>query len=119
MKFVSTSLVTSLFASLALASFSTGALAAANADAAKELAKQNNCLKCHGVSKDKDGPSFKKTAEKYKGKADAVDKLVEHLMSGPKVKLPDGTEEEHKIVKTSPAKDIAQVKNLVQFILEQ
>jgi cytochrome c len=117
MKFVAKTLTT-LFASLAVASFSTGALAAADAEAAKALAKQNNCLKCHGVSKDKDGPSFQKVAAKYKGKADAVDKLVEHLMTGPKVKLPDGTEEEHKIARTTPAKDLAQIKNLINFILE-
>ena len=40
-----------------------------------------------------------------------------HLTTAPKVKLSDGTEEEHKVVKTTPAKDEAQVRNLVQYIL--
>lgn len=92
---------------------------AADDEAAKALAKQNNCLKCHSVEKDKDGPSFKKVAEKYKGKATAEARLVEHITSGEKAKFPDGHEEEHKIVKTSPVKDMAQVKNLVQWILAQ
>ena len=92
---------------------------AADADAAKALAKQNNCLKCHAVDKEKDGPSYKSVAEKYKGKANAEARLIEHITSGEKAKFPDGHEEEHKIVKTSPPKDMAQVKNLVQWILAQ
>jgi cytochrome c len=92
---------------------------AVDADAAQSLARQNNCLKCHGIDKDKDGPSYKKVAEKYKGKADAEAKLANHITSGEKAKFPDGHEEEHKVVKTSPPKDMAQIKNLVQWILAQ
>jgi cytochrome c len=92
---------------------------AVDADAAMALARQNNCLKCHGVDKDKDGPSYKKVAEKYRGKPDAEAKLINHVTSGEKAKFPDGHEEEHKIVKTSPPKDTAQIKNLVQWILAQ
>jgi cytochrome c len=92
---------------------------AVDAEAAKALAKQNNCMKCHAIDKEKDGPAFKKTAEKYKGKANAEARLVEHITSGEKAKFPDGHEEEHKIVKTSPPKDMEQVKNLVQWILAQ
>ena len=92
---------------------------AVDADAAKALAKQNNCFKCHAVDKEKDGPAYKKVAEKYKGKANAESRLIEHITSGEKAKFPDGHEEEHKIVKTSPPKDMEQVKNLVQWILAQ
>ena len=92
---------------------------AVDEDAAKALAKQNNCLKCHAIDKDKDGPAYKKVAAKYKGKAGAQERLIEHITSGEKAKFPDGHEEEHKIVKTSPPKDMAQVKNLVQWILAQ
>jgi cytochrome c len=92
---------------------------AVDADAALALARQNNCLKCHAIEKDKDGPSYKKVAEKYKGKANAETRLIEHITSGEKAKFPDGHEEEHKIVKTSPPKDMAQIKNLVQWILSQ
>jgi cytochrome c len=95
---------------------STAAIAA-DEEAAKALARENNCFKCHAVSKDKDGPSYKKVAEKYKGKAEAEKRLIEHITSGEKAKFPDGHEEEHKIVKTDPPKDMAQIKNLVQWIL--
>ncbi len=90
---------------------------AADEEAARALAKQNNCFKCHSVDKDKDGPAWKKVAEKYKGKGNGEARLIEHLTSGEKAKFPDGHEEEHKIIKTSPPKDMAQVKNLVQWIL--
>jgi cytochrome c len=90
-----------------------------DADAAKTLAKQNNCLKCHAIDKEKDGPAYHKVAEKYKGKANAEAKLIEHITSGEKAKFADGHEEEHKIVKTSPPKDMEQIKNLVQWILAQ
>jgi cytochrome c len=88
-------------------------------DAAKSLAKQNNCFKCHAIDKEKEGPPFKKVAEKYKGKSDAQAKLVHHLTSGEKAKFPDGHEEEHKIVKTNPPKDQDQVKNLADWVLSQ
>ncbi len=92
---------------------------AVDAEAAKALAKQNNCFKCHAVDKEKDGPTYKKVAEKYRGKPDAEKRLIEHITSGEKAKFPDGHEEEHKIVKTSPPKDMEQVKNLVQWVLAQ
>lgn len=93
--------------------------AAVDAEAAKALARQNKCLNCHAVEKDKDGPSYKSVAAKFKGKANAETRLIEHITSGEKAKFPDGHEEEHKIVKTTPPKDMAQIKNLIQWILEQ
>jgi cytochrome c len=89
----------------------------ADVEAAKALARQNNCFKCHSVEKEKDGPAWKKVAEKYKGKDDAQARLIQHLTTGEKAKFPDGHEEEHKIIKTEPAKDMAQIKNLVDWIL--
>ena len=102
--------------SLLLGSASTFAV---DVEGAKALARQNNCLKCHGIDKDKEGPAYTKVAAKYKGKADAEAKLINHIMSGEKAKFPDGHEEEHKIVKTSPPNDKEQIKNLVQWILSQ
>jgi cytochrome c len=90
-----------------------------DAEAAKGLARQNNCLKCHGVDKDKEGPGYNKVAAKYKGHSDAEARLMTHITSGEKAKFPDGHEEEHKIVKTSPPNDKDQIKNLVQWILAQ
>ena len=91
--------------------------AAVDVDAAKALARENNCFKCHAVEKDKDGPAYKKVAEKYKGKSEAEARLIEHLTTGEKAKFPDGHEEEHKIIKTTPPKDMDQIKNLVEWIL--
>jgi cytochrome c len=91
--------------------------AGVDVEAAKELARQNNCFKCHSVSKDKDGPAYQKVAEKYRGKDNAEARLIEHITSGEKAKFPDGHEEAHKIVKTSPPDDKAQIKNLVDWIL--
>jgi cytochrome c len=97
--------------------FSIKAMAAVDVEAAKALARQNNCFKCHAMEKDKDGPAYKKVAEKYKGKDDAEARLIEHVTSGEKAKFPDGHEEAHKIVQTSPPKDAAQIKNLIDWIL--
>jgi cytochrome c len=90
---------------------------AADVESAKALAEQNNCMQCHGVKKEKDGPSFMKTAEKYRGKADAEQEIVKHLNSNKEIKLADGTKERHKVIKTIPPNDAAQVQNLVQYIL--
>ena len=87
---------------------------AADAAAAEKLARQEGCLRCHGIDRGKDGPAYKELAAKYKGKGDAEARLVKHLSSGEKVKFPDGHEEEHKIPKT---KDPEQIKNLIQWIL--
>ena len=87
-----------------------------DADAAQKLAKSSGCTKCHAVDKAKKGPSFQKVAAKYKGKSDAEQKLITHLTTSPRVKFPDGTEEEHDTVDT---KDQAQIKNLVHWILAQ
>jgi cytochrome c len=103
-------------AAISLAGFSNPALAL-DVEAAKGLAEQNNCMQCHGLRKDKDGPSFMKTAEKYKGKAGAVDEVVKHMTSGKDVKLADGTTEKHKIAKTMPPNDAAQLKNLAEYVL--
>jgi cytochrome c len=87
---------------------------AADEEAAKSLARQNNCFKCHGVDKKKDGPAWREVAAKYKGKADAEQRLITHITSGEKAKFPDGHEEDHKIIKT---KDMGEIKNLIDWIL--
>jgi cytochrome c len=87
---------------------------AVDADAAQALAKKEGCLKCHAIDKKKEGAALKEISAKYKGKADAEAKLVNHITSGEKVKFDDGREEEHKIIKT---KDAAEIKNLIEWIL--
>ena len=88
---------------------------AVDEDAAVALAKASKCTKCHSADKKKDGPAYKETAEKYKGKADAVDKLYAHLTTEPMIKV-DGKEEKHSAVKSSNEADI---KNLVAYILSR
>jgi len=52
------------------------------AQASEELAKKYNCLACHGVDKKLVGPSYQDVAAKYKGQADAPDKLVTKVKAG-------------------------------------
>ncbi len=100
---------------LAISSINVQA-AEVDADAANALAKKNDCFKCHAVDKTKKGPSYKKIAAKYKGKADGEEKAIKNMTSGLKVKLEDGTEEEHKVIDT---KDPKELKNLAQWILSR
>lgn len=116
MKFHSAHLATFGLALALASSCFSGSAAAADEEAAKALMKKNDCTKCHAVDKDKKGPSYKKVAAKYKGKADAEEKVTKSITSGPKVKLSDGTEEDHKIIET---KDPKEIKNIVQWILAQ
>jgi cytochrome c len=87
--------------------------AAADDAAAEALMKKSGCFKCHSIDKKKDAPPYKEIAAKYKGKADAEQKLFTHLTTNPKVKV-DGKEETHDNLKT---KNDADVKNVVQFVL--
>ena len=83
--------------------------------AAKAYAKNNDCFKCHAPDKTKKGPSYVKMVEKYKGKTDAYQKMYKHMTTSSKVKLEDGTEEEHKPL--DPAKEGDKIKNLIEWIL--
>ncbi len=103
-------------AALALAAGLPARAADFDAEAAQALVKKNECSKCHAIDKEKKGPSYKKVAANLKGKPDAVDKIIKNVTTGPKVKLDDGTEEDHKIINT---KDPAALKNLAAWILSQ
>lgn len=86
-----------------------------DADAAQALAKKSGCLKCHSIDKKKEGPPYKEIATKYKGKADAEDKLYKHLTTNPKVKV-DGKEETHDSLKS---KDEKEIRNVVRWVLSR
>jgi cytochrome c len=105
-----------LAATAAASALSLSATAAVDADAAVKMTKDNGCTKCHAVDKAKKGPAYQKIAAKYKGKADAEAKVIDSVTKSPKVKMEDGSEEEHKAVGT---KDAGQIKNLAQWILAQ
>jgi cytochrome c len=117
MKFsIHSKLITLSAIGIAAVALSGASYAAVNADSATALAKKSGCLKCHAIDKDKSGPSFKKIAGNWKGKADAETKLTDTLTKSPKVKLKDGSEEEHKPLDT---KDAAELKNVIGWILSQ
>jgi cytochrome c len=112
MAFLKTTLT--LGASVLMAASIPAVFAADVDDAAAEaLARKSGCLKCHSTTREKEGPSYKKVAEKFKGKADAEQKLVEFLTTESKVKV-DGKEETHKMLDT---KNKADVSNVVGWIL--
>ena len=88
-----------------------------DAVAAKNLARKDHCLRCHAIGRKKEGPSYQAIAYKYKGQADAQEKLVRHITTGEDfVKLSDGHKEQHKFDK---ARDQEQIENLVRWILAQ
>ena len=98
----------------AMAFATSGTASAADEAAARALARQSDCFKCHSVEKKKDGPAWKAVGIKYQGQADAEAKVTQHITSGEKVKFEDGHEEDHTIVKS---KDTKEIKNLVDWIL--
>jgi cytochrome c len=67
-----------LFAGLVAA----GMIVAGPALASEQLAKDNGCMTCHDATKKKMAPSNKDLAAKYKGQADAVDKIVANIKAG-------------------------------------
>lgn len=107
-----------LFAvALAAASFAmTAPSFAVDVDAAMALARRENCLKCHGIDKKKDGPSYQSVAAKYRSKEDAEELLMKHVTSGKVVKLSSGDEEEHRNIKN---REEGEIRNLIQWILSQ
>jgi cytochrome c len=62
--------------------FAGGAVHAADAAKAKQLAQKYNCLACHAEDKKLVGPAYKEVAKKYKGDAGAEAKLVAKVKSG-------------------------------------
>ena len=57
-------------------------LASAPAWADTALLQKNNCLACHNVDQTVVGPAFKDVANKYRGQADAADKLARKIRLG-------------------------------------
>jgi len=104
-----------LIVAAAMLAMSAGHAQNVDVGAAEALTKKSGCMKCHSVTAKKDGPAFKATAEKYKGKPDAQATLYKHLTSNPTIKI-DGKEERHESLKT---KDEAEIKNVVAYILSR
>lgn len=70
----------SIIVSMAVA----GLMVAGNAMATDmpALAKKNNCTACHAIDKKVVGPAWMDVSKKYKGQADAADKLVVKVSKG-------------------------------------
>ena len=112
MNFLKTTLT--LGAGVLMAGLMPAALAAeVDEAAATALARSSGCLKCHSTTRDKEGPSYKKVAEKYKGQADAQQKLVAFVSKESKIKV-NGKEETHKAL---DSKNESDIRNVVGWIL--
>jgi cytochrome c len=99
----------------AAAIWAGSAHAAVDEAAAQALMRKSGCLKCHSVTAKKDGPSFKSTAERLKGKPDAHAELYKHLTTHPMVKV-EGKEERHAALKTT---NDAEINNVIEYILSR
>jgi cytochrome c551/c552 len=86
---------------------------AVDVEAAELLARQSHCTKCHAPAKERTGPALKTITEKYRGRDDAVEVLVRHITTGPRIVI-DDEQETHKIVQSQ---DEGQILNLVRYIL--
>jgi len=92
------------------AAFAAVALAGpAGAASAEDIITKEKCHKCHTEKTTKKGPSWASVAEKYKGNADAPNKIFLQLKNGGKV----GDEEDHKKITASDA----EIKSVVQVVL--
>ena len=94
-----------LAATLAAFAASGASLAASPED----IIAKEKCSTCHTATTTKKAPSFAAIAGKYKGNADAANKIAAELKSGGKV----GDEEDHKKVAASDA----DLKALATYIL--
>lgn len=99
----------------AVAGLCLSASAYAQVDA-ETVFKENDCHKCHNATKAKKGPSLAKIAAKYKDKKLDEKEAIKHMTAGKKVKLDDGTEEDHKIIDT---KDVKVQTAVAKWILDR
>lgn len=70
--------------------------------------KKQGCLKCHAISRQKDGPSIKEIAAKYLNDKEATAKLGAHLTSSPEIEV-EGKVEIHKQFKPKSETDLDEV----------
>ena len=102
-----------LIAVAAVVGLSLSAAAFAEIDAEATF-KENDCHKCHHATKAKKGPSLAKISARYKEKKLDEKEAVKHMTTGKKVKLDDGSEEDHKIIDT---KDVAVQTAVAKWML--
>lgn len=93
-----------LFVLAAAVGFGFAATVSAAEIDAEAVFKENDCHKCHHATKAKKGPALAKIAAKYKEKKLDEKEAIKHMTAGKKVKLEDGTEEDHKVIDTKDIK---------------
>ena len=81
--------------------------------AAQRLLKKGKCTNCHSVTRDKEGPSFRSIAEKYRDDPEAEAKVFEHMTSSPEVCV-DGHDESHEMLRFD---DLDEAANLARWVL--
>jgi len=88
-----------------------------DADAAIHLARVNGCFRCHALDRVKTGPAFKSVAEGYRNSyEDGLKREDSHLTAGDIFVL-NGNVDKHRVLRTDPPNDPAQLKNLIDWIL--
>jgi cytochrome c len=87
-----------------------------DADAAIKLARSQSCLRCHAVSKRKEGPSYADVAKRYKEDKDAEIIIFQEITQSPRMRMSDGHKEAHRAVQNTSKE---QIMNLVRWILAQ
>jgi len=108
---------TLITAAIALLLAGASASAAVDAEAAKALAKADDCLKCHAAEKEKKGPSMKEIADKYRGKPDGQEKAIKNMTEAMEVELRpkgSGKKEKHKVISTKKPEEL---KNMADWYL--
>lgn len=98
-----------LIPALASAALALAFSGATYAGPGEDLAAAQKCNKCHTAKTTKKGPAWSEVATKYKGKAEAPDKLFTYLKTGGK--MSDG--DDHKKVEAPDA----DIKALVGVVL--
>ena len=94
-----------------------------NPRAARLLAKQNGCFRCHSILKPgKPGPTWSSVGDRFRPLPASIQPIIQermlyHLLSGEQANFPDGKPERHKQIHTNPPNDPVQIKNLVDWIL--
>ena len=99
-----------------MASFSVFADEPIDAEAAIKLARSQHCLRCHAVSKRKEGPSYADVAKRYKEDKDAEIIIFQEITQSPRMRMSDGHKEAHRAVQNTSKE---QIMNLVRWILAQ
>jgi cytochrome c551/c552 len=97
---------------LLIACAATALASSAWAGPAEDIITAEKCSKCHTATTTKKGPSWASVAEKYKGKPEMPEKLLQMLKTGVPLSGKTGEDDQHKKVTASDA-DLKAVVGVV------